>query len=64
MTQPRCVVDDILPGVQKNMWWYPHSKKVYEGLKGSLDFLYSKNLGKKLAGGIRLTKVFLRTFKR
>jgi acyl-CoA reductase-like NAD-dependent aldehyde dehydrogenase len=64
MTQPRCVVDDILPFVQKNMWWYPHNKKVYEGLKGGMDFLYSKEFGKKMYGGIRLMKVFLRTFQK
>ena len=64
MTQPRCVVDDILPFVQKNMWWHPHNKKVYEGLRGALEFLYSKNLGKRLNGGIKLTKVFLRTFQK
>jgi succinate-semialdehyde dehydrogenase/glutarate-semialdehyde dehydrogenase len=64
MTQPRCVVDDILPGVQKNMWWHPHNKKVYEGLKGALDFLYSKRLGKRLTGGSRLVRVFLRTFQK
>jgi succinate-semialdehyde dehydrogenase/glutarate-semialdehyde dehydrogenase len=64
MTQPRCVVDDILPGVQKNMWWHPHNKKVYEGLKGALEFLYSKKIWKKLGGGIRLAGVFLRTFQK
>ncbi len=64
MTQPRCVVDDILPFVQKNMWWHPHNKKVYNGLKGALEFLYSKNLGKKIMGGIRLVKVFFRTFQK
>jgi acyl-CoA reductase-like NAD-dependent aldehyde dehydrogenase len=64
MTQPRCVIDDILPGVQKNMWWYPHNKKVYEGLRGGLEFLYSKRQGKKIIGGLRLLKVFLRTFKK
>jgi acyl-CoA reductase-like NAD-dependent aldehyde dehydrogenase len=64
MTQPRCVIDDFLPGVQKDMWWYPHNKKVYEGLKGAIEFLYSKKLGNRLVGGIRLIKVFLRTFKR
>ena len=64
MTQPRCVVDDILPFVQKNMWWYPHNKKVYEGLKGALEFLYSKEPGKRLKGGLRLVQVFLRTFQR
>jgi acyl-CoA reductase-like NAD-dependent aldehyde dehydrogenase len=64
MTQTRCVVDDILPGVQQNMWWYPHNKKVYEGLKGALEFLYSKRIGKRLTGGVQLARVFLRTFKK
>jgi len=64
MTQPRCVVDDILPGVQKNMWWHPHNKKIYEGLRGALEFLYSKNFGKRITGSLRLVKVFLRTFQK
>ena len=64
MTQTRCVVNDILPFVQKNMWWYAHNKKVYEGLKGALEFLYSRRIGKKLTGGLQLVQVFLRTFKK
>jgi succinate-semialdehyde dehydrogenase/glutarate-semialdehyde dehydrogenase len=64
MTQPRCVVDDILPFVQKNMWWHPHNRKVYEGMRGALEFLYSKKLPKKLTGGMKLVKVFLRTFQK
>ena len=64
MTQPRCVVDDILPFVQKNMWWHPHNKKVYEGLKGGLEFLYSKRMKKRLQGGIKLGQVFFRTFQK
>ncbi len=64
MTQPRCVVDDILPGVQKNMWWYPHNKHVYEGLKGALIFLYGKGIGKRIIAGLQLAKVFVRTFRR
>jgi succinate-semialdehyde dehydrogenase/glutarate-semialdehyde dehydrogenase len=64
MTQPRVVIDDILPGVQKNIWWYPHTIEIYEGLRGAIDFLYSKHLMKKIKGGIKLTKVFVRTFQR
>jgi succinate-semialdehyde dehydrogenase/glutarate-semialdehyde dehydrogenase len=64
MTQPRCVVDDILPGVQKNMWWHPHNKKVYAGLKGAIQFLYAKNLGKRIRGGVRLLNTFIRTFQK
>jgi succinate-semialdehyde dehydrogenase/glutarate-semialdehyde dehydrogenase len=64
MTHPRVVVDDILPGVQKNMWWYPHDRSVYDGLKGALDFLYGPGLGRRLSGLVRTTKTFMRTFSR
>jgi succinate-semialdehyde dehydrogenase/glutarate-semialdehyde dehydrogenase len=64
MTQPRCVVDDLLPGVQKNMWWYPHNKKVYEGLKGAMVFLYGKGIGKRIGAAQKLVNVFLRTFQK
>lgn len=63
MTQPRCVVDDILPGVKKNMWWYPHSKDVYEGLRGGIELLYSKAIPVKFDGAIKLVKTFFRTFR-
>jgi succinate-semialdehyde dehydrogenase/glutarate-semialdehyde dehydrogenase len=64
MTQPRCVVDDLLPGVQKNMWWYPHNKKVYEGLKSAMVVLYGKGLAKRIGAATKLTRVFLRTFQK
>ena len=64
MTQPRCVVDDILPGVQKNMWWHPHSKEVYAGLSSALVFLYKKTIFGKISAGFKLMKVFMRTFRK
>jgi hypothetical protein len=62
MTQPICIVHDYLPGVQKNMWWYPHSKKIYDGIKGMLDFLFSHNMGKRITGSMKLMSIFMRTF--
>ncbi len=64
MTQPRVVIDDLMPGLQKNMWWHPHSKQVYDGLKGGMHFLYSKNILLRLSGLINLVKVFLRSFRK
>ena len=64
MTQPQCIVNDILPGVKKDMWWHPHGPEVYLGVKGSLDFLYGKPKLKRFWGLIRLMKVFPRTFTR
>jgi succinate-semialdehyde dehydrogenase/glutarate-semialdehyde dehydrogenase len=62
MTQPRVVINDILPGVKRNMWWYPHNKTVYDGLKGAMHFLYGKDFFTKVSGLSKLVKVFLRSF--
>ena len=64
MTQPRVVVDDILPAVQKNMWWYPHSEKVYHGLLGVLPLLYGRGIAQRLRGGARVLGTFARTFQK
>jgi acyl-CoA reductase-like NAD-dependent aldehyde dehydrogenase len=64
MTQTRVVVDDILPGVQRNMWWYPHTRKVYEGLRGLLHLLYGKKFSLRLKGLAKLLPVVGRTFRR
>ncbi|MBE2279940.1 MAG: aldehyde dehydrogenase family protein [Ignavibacteriaceae bacterium] len=64
MTQPQCIVNDILPGVKKNMWWYPHNQDVFNGLKDAMKFLYGKNLGEKAGAIPGLLKVFLRTFRK
>jgi succinate-semialdehyde dehydrogenase/glutarate-semialdehyde dehydrogenase len=63
MTQPQCIVHDYLPRVRKNMWWYPQSLEVYQGLRGILDLLYAKSLSKKIAGLATLVKLFPRTFR-
>lgn len=64
MTQPRVVIDDMLPSVQKNMWWYPYSEKIYFGFIGCLDLLYSKDIFKKFNGAMKLIPTFLRTFSK
>jgi acyl-CoA reductase-like NAD-dependent aldehyde dehydrogenase len=64
MTQARVVVDDVLPGVQKNIWWYPHSRSLYTGMKSLVDLLYAKRIGKRILGIPRFLLVALRTFRR
>lgn len=44
MTQPRVIVDDWLPFVRRDLWWYPYSRGVYDGLKGLLRFLYGTGM--------------------
>lgn len=62
MTQPQCVVHDYMPAVKKNMWWHPHGKAVYEGVRGIIDLLYGHG-GQRVGGLNELTKLFPRTFK-
>ena len=64
MTQPHTVVDDLLYGMQKNFWWYPHSPKVYDGLNGAIQFLYSRNLSKRFSGLLKLVPEFLKCFRK
>ena len=37
MLQPRVIVDDILPGAKKDIWWQPYSERVYAGLRAIVD---------------------------
>ncbi|RJX35343.1 MAG: aldehyde dehydrogenase family protein [Desulfarculus sp.] len=64
MTQPQCIVDDILSGAKRDMWWHPYSAGLYHGLGGILEFLYGRGLGRRLAGLGRLSKILPRTFRR
>jgi succinate-semialdehyde dehydrogenase/glutarate-semialdehyde dehydrogenase len=63
MTRPRVVVDDYLPGVQKDMWWHPYGKTVYAGLRDVLYFLYGPGLLRRAAGFFGMIRLFLRTFR-
>jgi hypothetical protein len=63
MTEPQCIVHDILPGVKRNMWWHPFNESVYEGLRGIMDLLYGPTSGRRIAGLRQLLRLFPRTFK-
>lgn len=48
MVRLQVVVDDILPGATKNLWWHPYSEKVYLGLRALLTVLYGPGLVRRL----------------
>ncbi len=62
MTQVRCLVHDILPGVKKNMWWYPHDASIYQGLRGAMHLLYGSTWRARARGLRDLIRIFPRTF--
>jgi succinate-semialdehyde dehydrogenase/glutarate-semialdehyde dehydrogenase len=64
MTQPQVIVNDILPFVKRNMWWGPYSQKLYNGLRGLIEFLYAGKPGKRLSGLMRTLRIVPRYFTR
>lgn len=64
MTYPRVLVHDYYtPPAHKNLWWYPHGKIIYEGIKGAALFFYGSKLGNRLSGAVRLALILPRMFK-
>lgn len=63
MTEPQVIVEDIMPFVKRNMWWHPHDKNVYAGLKGLLEMLYGDSITKRITGSFKMLRLYMRTFR-
>ncbi len=64
MLRTQIVVQDYLPFARRNMWWHPHDRSLYEGLRGALDALYARGPRVRLKGMMRLLKIVPRYFKK
>jgi acyl-CoA reductase-like NAD-dependent aldehyde dehydrogenase len=64
MVRDQVIVQDYLPFARRNMWWHPHDRRLYEGLRGALDALYAHKTGRRLKGFLRLLKIVPRYFKK
>ena len=62
MTQVRVVVADLMHRAPRNMWWYPHDRSVYEGLKAAIVALYGRGLFRRALALARMAKTFARSF--
>ncbi len=63
MTQTQVLVDDILSFTPRELWWYPQSEAVYEGIKGLMLGLYARSMGTRLGGWLKAIRVLPRVFK-
>lgn len=63
MTYPQTIVNDLIPQLSRNFWWYPSDRILYIGLKGLLNGLYSRQWSGRLKGFIHLSKLIPRLFK-
>jgi len=64
MVRMQVVVDDLLPFVQKNIWWHPYSERVYQGLKALLHLLYGPGIGRRLKALPRVLGIVFRYWEK
>jgi succinate-semialdehyde dehydrogenase/glutarate-semialdehyde dehydrogenase len=64
MTQPQVIVDDKLPFIKNNIWWPPYSAAVYRGLRGIIEALPGRGLGRRLKGLVAVLRIVPRFFQR
>jgi acyl-CoA reductase-like NAD-dependent aldehyde dehydrogenase len=64
MSRLRVTVRDRMHRAPRAMWWYPHGRSVYEGLRAGLTALYGRGLVHRLSALIRFGATFLRSFSR
>jgi succinate-semialdehyde dehydrogenase/glutarate-semialdehyde dehydrogenase len=64
MQKLKVVVDDILPGAKRNLWWQPYSARLYRGLQSIADLLGGPGPGRRLRAIPGVLRAFLRYWKR
>ncbi|MDR2552226.1 MAG: aldehyde dehydrogenase family protein [Treponema sp.] len=63
MVKAQVVVDDILPGSKRNIFWHPYSEKVHAGIRALVDFA-GGSLSRRLAALPKTLGIFLRYWEK
>lgn len=64
MTEPQCVVDDVLPLEKRAFWWHPYDAVTFRGMRGLVEFLYASAIGRRLSGLLRVLRLLPRYWTR
>jgi succinate-semialdehyde dehydrogenase/glutarate-semialdehyde dehydrogenase len=48
MLKAQVVVDDVLPGAKRNLWWQPYSEQTYRGIRAITELLAGTTLGRRI----------------
>jgi succinate-semialdehyde dehydrogenase/glutarate-semialdehyde dehydrogenase len=64
MLKMQVVVDEVLPGIKRNLWWQPYSEAVFRGLRAIADLLASPSPGRRLGAIPRVLRLFFRYWER
>jgi succinate-semialdehyde dehydrogenase/glutarate-semialdehyde dehydrogenase len=60
MLKAQVVVDDLLPGAKRNLWWHPYSEETYRGIRAITELLAGTTLGRRLKAFPRVMKIVFR----
>lgn len=60
MSHVKVVNWDILPGVKRNLWWFPFDKATYSVLLEALRFAYPKSMGGYFSHSLKLMPFMLK----
>jgi succinate-semialdehyde dehydrogenase/glutarate-semialdehyde dehydrogenase len=63
MLKAQVIIDDILPGVKRNLFWQPYSEKVYRGVRAITEFL-AGTLGSRLRAIPAVLRIFFRYWEK
>jgi succinate-semialdehyde dehydrogenase/glutarate-semialdehyde dehydrogenase len=63
MTQPQCIVHDTMGNLKRNLWWHPNGPEVYAGMRGFLDALYARGIGRRFGGLQMLMRILPRALR-
>lgn len=59
MVKTKYVDSEMLPGVAK-VWWFGYGREFHQQMEGFVDFLFSSDWTRRIAGGVRSLKAFRR----
>jgi succinate-semialdehyde dehydrogenase/glutarate-semialdehyde dehydrogenase len=63
MTETQVMVVERFHFLRRNLFWHPFSPALYDGLRGLLDLLYARGLGRRVRGLRKLLAIAPRMFK-
>jgi succinate-semialdehyde dehydrogenase/glutarate-semialdehyde dehydrogenase len=64
MLKQQVIVDDILPGVKRDLWWQPYPEKVFQGLRAITGLLSGSTLGRRLSAIPGVVRIFFRYWEK
>jgi succinate-semialdehyde dehydrogenase/glutarate-semialdehyde dehydrogenase len=63
MLKAQVIIDDVLPGVKRNLFWHPYSERVYRGIRAAVEFL-AGTPGSRIRAIPAVLKIFFRYWEK